>query len=266
MPRRRCLRFPVTRAGDLWVCGPHRVLCGDATSQQAGHAAAGGSPAHPDGDRSSLRDRTRFGVAGPCRAERLRTRRGQLHETANRGPSPIPPFPRDTRADWSAAFELVPEPAGRLTSGTLPSFTREVLDGLLRIGFLYPQQIIWNKGRTVLTRTHYWYPARALLVRAQEERALVRKGRRELDHLGFAVAEIHHGRIGGREVRSSHAETGGADAAAHSEPHPAWGIGLRSVSRQRDYARRGGSEPGVCVMGLELDPKYVDVVVQRGRR
>jgi hypothetical protein len=22
---------------------------------------------------------------------------------------------------------------------------------------LYPQQIIWNKGRTVLTRTHYWY-------------------------------------------------------------------------------------------------------------
>jgi hypothetical protein len=32
-----------------------------------------------------------------------------------------------------------------------------VLDGLLRIGFLYPQQIIWNKGRAVLTRTHYWY-------------------------------------------------------------------------------------------------------------
>lgn len=36
-------------------------------------------------------------------------------------------------------------------------FTREVQDGLLRIGFLYPQQIIWNKGRAVLTRTHYWY-------------------------------------------------------------------------------------------------------------
>jgi len=36
-------------------------------------------------------------------------------------------------------------------------FTREVLEGLLRIGFLYPQQIIWNKGRAVLTRTWYWY-------------------------------------------------------------------------------------------------------------
>jgi DNA modification methylase len=36
-------------------------------------------------------------------------------------------------------------------------FTRDVLNGLERIGFLYPQQIIWNKGRVVLTRTHYWY-------------------------------------------------------------------------------------------------------------
>ena len=35
--------------------------------------------------------------------------------------------------------------------------TSAVLAGLLRIGFLYPQQIIWDKGRTVLTRTHYWY-------------------------------------------------------------------------------------------------------------
>jgi hypothetical protein len=36
-------------------------------------------------------------------------------------------------------------------------FTREVFDGLLRIGFLHHQQIIWNKRRTVLTRTHYWF-------------------------------------------------------------------------------------------------------------
>src|SRR5580658_3077096 len=27
----------------------------------------------------------------------------------------------------------------------------------LRIGFLHHQQIIWDKGRAVLTRTHYWF-------------------------------------------------------------------------------------------------------------
>jgi len=36
-------------------------------------------------------------------------------------------------------------------------FTREVLDGLLRIGFEHHQQIIWDKGRAVMTRTHYWF-------------------------------------------------------------------------------------------------------------
>src|SRR5579862_2452910 len=62
----------------------------------------------------------------------------------------------DTRADWSDAYALVPslEVAYVFHAST---FTREVLDGLLRIGFLYPQQIIWDKGRRVLTRTHYCY-------------------------------------------------------------------------------------------------------------
>jgi hypothetical protein len=43
---------------------------------------------------------------------------------------------------------------------TNPEFRSNLLtkiEQLLRIGFLYPQQIIWNKGRVVLTRTHYWY-------------------------------------------------------------------------------------------------------------
>jgi hypothetical protein len=60
----------------------------------------------------------------------------------------------DTRADWSEAFELVPSlQIAYVWHASV--FTREVLNGLERIGFLYPQQIVWNKGRTVLTRTHY---------------------------------------------------------------------------------------------------------------
>ena len=47
---------PVTRVGDLWLCGPHRVLCGDATDAGGGVAAAGRTQAVPDGDRSSLRN------------------------------------------------------------------------------------------------------------------------------------------------------------------------------------------------------------------
>jgi hypothetical protein len=58
----------------------------------------------------------------------------------------------DTRADWSEAFELVP---GLQVAYVwhASAFTREVLNGLLRIGFTLHQQIIWNKRRAVLTRT-----------------------------------------------------------------------------------------------------------------
>ena len=31
---------PVSRPGDLWLCGPHRVLCGDCTSAGGRRAAA----------------------------------------------------------------------------------------------------------------------------------------------------------------------------------------------------------------------------------
>ena len=43
------------------------------------------------------------------------------------------------------------------TETSISGDTREVLDGLLRIGFLHHQQLIWDKQRTVLTRTHYWF-------------------------------------------------------------------------------------------------------------
>jgi len=50
---------------------------------------------------------------------------------------------------------------------------------MLRIGFLYPQQIIWNKSRVVLTRTHSWYQ--------YEPCWYVRKK--------FPIPQVHHGWI-----------------------------------------------------------------------
>ena len=101
----------------------------------------------------------------------------------------------DTRADWSEAFELVPSIQSAYVWHA-SKFTREVLDGLLRIGFLHHQQIIWDKGPHGAHTDPLLVSARALLVRAEEECAVVREGRRELHHLAFAIAEIHHGRVG----------------------------------------------------------------------
>jgi len=96
---------------------------------------------------SEWRDRAGLNSCGPAEASYLKHRTEGHTETTISG---------DTRADWSEAFEFVPS-LHVVYVWHASVFTREVLNGLLRIGFLYPQQIIWNKGRTVLTRTHYWY-------------------------------------------------------------------------------------------------------------
>ena len=54
---------PVSRLGDLWLCGKHRVLCGSATSAEAVARLLGRSQAEADGDRSAVRHRARFRMA-----------------------------------------------------------------------------------------------------------------------------------------------------------------------------------------------------------
>jgi DNA modification methylase len=150
---------PVTRSGDLWLCGHrsqvHRVLCGDATDpaavarllEQRRPILLVTDPPYGVELDAEWRDRAGLNGCGPAEASYMKQRTpGHTHTSIS----------SDTRADWSEAFELVPSlQVAYVWHASV--YTREVLDGLLRIGFLYPQQIIWNKGRTVLTRTHYWY-------------------------------------------------------------------------------------------------------------
>jgi DNA modification methylase len=167
----------------------------------------------------------------------------------------------DTRADWSEAFELVPSLEVAYVWHA-SKFTREVLDGLLRIGFLHHQQIIWNKGRTVLTRTLYWF--------GHEPCWFVRKKNAPW-----------YGKAGENSTvwnsPSPKFIMGGSEEEKYDHPTQ------KPVDLMRrpilNHLRRGelvydpflGSgttlaaaelTQRVCY-GLELDPKYVDVIVQR---
>lgn len=95
---------------------------------------------------SEWRDRAGLNGCGPAEPSYLKRTTGHRNTSIS----------SDTRADWSDAFALVPTLEVAYVWHA-SKFTREVLDGLLGIGFLHHQQIIWNKGRTVLTRTHYWF-------------------------------------------------------------------------------------------------------------
>jgi DNA modification methylase len=145
----------VTQPGDLWLIGPHRVFCGDATSKDAVARLLGEKkplllvtdPPYGIELDSEWRDRAGLNKHGPAQASYMKHRTEGHRNTS---------ISSDTRADWSEAFEHVPSlQVGYVWHAS--KFTREVLDGLLRIGFLHHQQVIWDKSRTVLTRTHYWF-------------------------------------------------------------------------------------------------------------
>ena len=143
-----------SQPGDLWLLGLHRVLCGDATRPEVvARLLEGRQPSLMVADPpygieldSEWRDRAELNGGGPAQPGHLKRTEGHRNTSIS----------SDTRADWSDAFALVPSLEVAYVWHA-SKFTREVLDGLLRIGFVHHQQIIWNKGRVVLTRTHYWF-------------------------------------------------------------------------------------------------------------
>ncbi len=251
---------PVSRPGDLWLLGPHRVLCGDATSAESvARLLAERKPRlmvtdPPYGIEldSEWRDRAGLNGCGPAEPSYLKKRTPGHTETSISG---------DTRADWSDAFALVLHLEVAYVWHA-SKFTREVLDGLLRIGFLHHQQIIWNKGRTVLTRTHYWFQ--------HEPCWYVRKKNAPWFGKAGENSTIW-------DSPSPKFIMGGSDEDKYDHPMQ------KPVDLMRrpilNHLRRGelvydpflGSgttlaaaelAERVCY-GLELDPKYVDVIVQR---
>jgi DNA modification methylase len=251
---------PVSRAGDLWLCGAHRVLCGDATTAEAVARLLGDreplllitDPPYGIELDSEWRDRAGLNGCGPAEPSYMKKRTQGHTETSISG---------DTRADWSEAFELVPSlQVAYVWHASV--FTREVLNGLLRIGFLYPQQIIWNKGRTVLTRTHYWYQHEPCWYLRKKNAPWYGKAGENSTVWDSASPKFIMG--GSDEQKFDHPtqkpmELMRRPILNHTKRgelvyEPFLGSGTTLAAAEL-------TERACC--GMELDPKYVDVIVQR---
>src|ERR1700685_788999 len=250
---------PVAVPGDLWLCGKHRVLCGDSTDGTAvARLLAGEQPFlmvtdPPYGIEldSEWRDRAGLNGCGPAEASYMKRTTGHT-KTSISG---------DTRADWSGAFALVPSLEVAYVWHA-SKFTREVLDGLLRIGFLHHQQIIWDKGRTVLTRTHYWFQHEPCwYVRKKNAPWFGKPGENSTIWVSASPKFI----MGGSdEDKFDHPTQKPVDLIKRPilnhlrrgelvyEPF----LGSGTTLAAAELTER------VC-FGLELDPKYVDVIVMR---
>jgi DNA modification methylase len=251
---------PVSRTGDMWLLGAHRVISGDATSADIVTRLLGDrkprlmvcDPPYGIELDSEWRDRAGLNGHGAAEPSYMKKRTQGHTETTISG---------DTRADWSEAFELVPSLEVAYVFH-VSKFTVEVLAVLQRIGFVHHQQIIWNKQRCVLTRTHYWFQHEPIwYVRKKNAPWFGKAGENSTVWDSPSPKFI----------------MGGSDEQKHDHPTQ------KPVELMRrpivNHVRRGelvydpflGSgttlaaaelTERVCY-GIELDPKYVDVIVQR---
>ena len=128
----------VSRLGDLWCLGPHRLLCGDATDAECVTRLLNGVTPHlmatdpPYGVDYDPDWRNRAGAAQTRRTGKVLN---------------------DHRADWRDAWALFPGDVAYVWHGALHATT--VAESLTACGFDIRSQIIWAKERHVLSRGHY---------------------------------------------------------------------------------------------------------------
>jgi len=237
---------PVTLPGDLWICGPHRMLCGDATSADDVARLLGDTEPFlmvtdpPYGGEYDPQWRERAGLG----------RQRQVGTVRN-----------DHQADWSAAYKLfIGDVAYVWHAGV---HAAEVADSLATAEFQIRSQIVWAKQHFALSRGNYhwghepcWY--------------CVRKG--------------HSSRWRGDRTQSTVWQIANLNSFGGNRDETATGHGTQKpVELMRrpilNHTERGDSvyDPflgsGTTLIaaeqteracyGLEIDPRYVDVIVRR---
>jgi DNA modification methylase len=146
---------PITRPGDLWLLGPHRLLCGDATCATDVAAALAGVVPHlmvTDPPYGVSYDATWRKAALP---ETNPGKTGGMHGKVL----------NDDRADWRAAWALFPGDVAYVWhAGNKAHIVAESIEAS---SFTIRAQIIWAKHQFVIGRGHYhphhepcWYAVR----------------------------------------------------------------------------------------------------------
>ena len=230
---------PVSRPGDAWALGRHRLVCGDSTDPQAVERALAGVRPH------LMVTDPPYGVGYDPAWRNAAPGGGKTARTGK--------VLNDHRADWREAWALFPGDVAYVWHGALHAAT--VAASLEACGFGVRAQIVWAKERLVLGRGHYhwqhepcWYAVRGRGHWAgdRKQTALWQIASRAQD------AETTHGTQKPVECMARPIRNNSAPGQAVYEPFSGSGTTLIAAEME-----------GRACHAVELSPAYVDVAVLR---
>ena len=231
---------PVSRPGDLWILGTHRLICGDATDAATVARVLGGVTPHlmvsdpPYGVAYDPDWRNRAGTSETKRVGKVLN---------------------DHRADWREAWALFPGDVAYVWHGALHATT--VAESLVATGFAIRSQIIWAKERLVLSRGDYhwqhepcWYAVRTKAkghwTGDRKQTTVWNIASRDQD-----AATVHGTQKPVECMRRPMLNNSSPGQAVYE---PFCGSGTSLIAAE---------SCGRHCLAVELDPAYVDVAVQR---
>jgi len=231
---------PVSRPGDLWVLGNHRLLCGDATVATDVERVLGmikpllmvTDP--PYGVEYDPAWRNKTGASATKRTGKVLN---------------------DDRADWREAWSLFPGDVAYVWHGALHAAT--VAESLEAAGFNVRSQIIWAKDRLVLSRGDYhwqhepcWYAVKktgkGYWAGDRKQTTLWQIANKDQD------ADTVHGTQKPVECMRRPILNNSSPGQAIYEPF--MGSGTTLIAAETT---------GRVCLGIELNPAYIDVAVER---
>jgi DNA modification methylase len=231
---------PVSRPGDLWVLGNHRLLCGDSTvATDVERVLDGVKPMllvsdPPYGVEYDPSWRNKSGASATKRTGKVLN---------------------DDRADWHEAWALFPGDVAYVWHGALHA--GEVAESLEVSGFKIRSQIIWAKDRLVLSRGDYHWQHEPCLYAVKKTGKGHWAGDRKQTTLWQIAnkdqdATTVHGTQKPVECMRRPILNNSSPGQAIYEPF--MGSGTTLIAAETT---------GRVCLGIELNPAYVDVAVQR---
>jgi DNA modification methylase len=228
----------ITKRGDVWKLGEHRVMCGDSTSAtDVARLLDGAIPSlmvtdPPYGVEYDPEWRMDAGLTGNT------SRMGKVMN--------------DDRADWTEAWKLFPGDVAYVYHAGV--FASTVQQSLERAGFAIRAQIIWAKDRLALSRGDYHWQHEPCWYAVREGGKGHRTDDRTQTTLWSIPARDDAGHGHGTQKPVECMERPVRNHLADTVYEPFAGSGTTVIACERT---------GRTCMAMELDPGYCDVVVRR---
>lgn len=234
---------PVTRPGDLWLLGKHRLLCGSSiVATDVARLLDGVKPMLMVTDPP-------YGVNyDPTWRDRVRRADGSRVGVGARGK-----VENDDQNDWREAWALFPGDVAYVWHGSL--HTARVAESLEASGFALRSNIIWDKTRLVIGRGDYhwqhepcWYAVR----KGGKGHWFGDRKQTTVWQIPHIKSETGHGTQKPVDCMRRPIENNSSPGQVVYEPFS--GSGTTIIA---------GTQTDRIVYAMELSPAYVDVAVHR---